>query len=65
MVWTGKKYVVPSFENWFSLRVDDNVKLNMAGAHFDALYDKGGPVSLEKVKEIIHSELQKNVTNPR
>ena len=33
----------------------------MAGNRFDALYDKGDAVSLEKVKEIIRSELQKGV----
>ena len=63
LVWTDKKYSVPSFENWFSLSVDDNIMLNMAGNRFDALYDKGDAVSLEKVKDIIRSELQKNVIN--
>ena len=62
-VWTDKKYSVPSFENWFSLPVDDNIMLNMAGNKFDALYDKGDAVSLEKVKDIIRSELQKSVIN--
>ena len=37
--------------------------LNMAGNRFDALYDKGDAVSLEKVKDIIRSELQKGVIN--
>ena len=63
IVWSDKKYSVPSFENWFNLSVDDNIMLNMAGSRFDALYDKGDPVSLEKVKEIIRSELQKSVIN--
>jgi hypothetical protein len=65
MVWTDKKYHVPSFENWLNLSVDDNVMLNSVGARFDALYDKGDPVSLEKVKDIIRSELQKGVINPQ
>jgi hypothetical protein len=65
LVWTDKKYSVPSFENWFNLSVDDNVMLNMAGNRFDALYDKGDPVSLEKVKDIIRSELQKGVLSPQ
>ena len=63
LVWTDKKYAVPSFENWFNLTVDDNIMLNMAGNRFDALYDKGDPVSLEKVKDVIRSELQKGVIN--
>ena len=63
LVWTDKKYSVPSFENWFNLSVDDNIMLNMAGNRFDALYDKGDAVSLEKVKDIIRSELQKGVIN--
>ena len=62
-VWTDKRYSVPSFENWLNLSVDDNIMLNMAGNRFDALYDKGDPVSLEKVKDIIRSELQKGVIN--
>ena len=62
-VWTDKKYSVPSFENWFNLSVDDNIMLNMAGNRFDALYDKGDADSLEKVKDIIRSELQKGVIN--
>jgi hypothetical protein len=64
-VWTDKRYTVPSFENWLNLSVDDNVMLNMAGNRFDALYDKGDPVSLTKVKDIIRSELQKGVINPQ
>jgi hypothetical protein len=64
-VWTDKRYTVPSFENWLNLSVDDNVMLNMAGNRFDALYDKGDPVSLTKVKDIIRSELQKGVISPR
>ena len=62
-VWTDKKYSVPSFENWLNLSVDDNIMLNMASNRFDALYDKGDSVSLEKVKDIIRSELQKGVIN--
>lgn len=65
LVWTDKKYAVPSFENWFNLSVDDNIMLNMAGNRFDALYDKGDAVSLEKVKDIIRSELQKDVINQK
>jgi hypothetical protein len=65
LVWTDRKYSVPSFENWFNLSVDDIIMLNMAGNRFDALYDKGDPVSLEKVKEIIRSELQKGVINQK
>jgi hypothetical protein len=30
-----------------------------------ALYDKGDPVSLEKVKDIIRSELHMGVINPQ
>ena len=62
-VWTDRRYSVPSFENCLNLSVDDNVMLNMAGNRFDALYDKGDPVSLEKVKDIIRSELQNGVIN--
>jgi hypothetical protein len=62
-VWTDKRYTVPSFANWFNLSVDENIMLNSAGNRFDALYDKGDPVSLEKVKDIIRSELQKGVIN--
>ena len=65
LVWTDKKYSVPSFENWYNLSVDDNIMLNMAGNRFDALYDKGDVVSLEKVKDIIRSELQKGVVNQK
>ena len=64
-VWTDKRYSVPSFEHWLNLSVDDIVMLNMAGNRFDALYDKGDPVSLEKVKDIIRSELQKGVIYPQ
>ena len=39
--------------------------LNTAGNRFDALYDKGDGASLEKVKDIIRSELQKNVINQK
>ena len=63
LVWTDKNYSVPSFENWFNLSVDDNIMLNMAGNRFDALYHKGDAVSLEKVKDIIRSELQKGLIN--
>lgn len=63
LVWTDKKYSVPSFENWFNLSVDDNILLNLSGNRFDSLYDKGDPISLEKVKDIIRSELQKGVIN--
>jgi hypothetical protein len=65
LVWTDKKYSVPSFEIWFNLSVDDNIMLNMAGNRFDALYNNGDAVSLEKVKDIIRSELQKNVINQK
>jgi len=62
-VWTDRRYSVPSFENWLNLSVDDNVMLNTVGNRFDGLYNKGDAVSLEKVKEIIRSELQKGVIN--
>jgi hypothetical protein len=57
------KYSINNFQDWLNLSVTDLILLNRAGNRFESLYDHGDPSSLAKVKAIVRSELEKNITN--
>lgn len=41
--------------------IDDLVLLSRAGNRFDSLYTPGDPVSLNRIKDIVRSELEKGI----
>lgn len=62
--WGSTKYSVFSWEDFISLPFTDLELLGQAGKRFDGIYTRGDAASMETVRKIIKSELEKGILNP-
>ena len=59
--WGSVKYSVFNWEDFISLPFEDLELLGKAGKRFDGIYTKGDVASIDTIRKIVKSELEKNI----
>ena len=59
--WGSVKYSVFNWEDFISLPFEDLELLGKAGKRFDGIYSKGDAASIDTIRKIVKSELEKNI----
>ena len=59
--WGDIKYHVANWLDFISLPFEDLELLGKAGRRFDSIYTKGDAPSIETIRKIVKSELEKNI----
>ena len=60
-IWGSTKYKVHNWEDFISLPFADLELLGKAGNRFDGIYSKGDSASVDKIRQIVKSELENNI----
>ena len=63
--WGSTKYGVARWEDFIGLSFQDLELLGQVGNRFNGIYSPGDPKSMETVRSIIKSELEKGILNPK